>query len=66
MAADAVETFERSSGGMYDRKTSKAWIDHVLSVGHGLAADEAFRRFAGHDPDAGALHRRFGLVLDAA
>ncbi|MFN9448139.1 MAG: M3 family metallopeptidase [Rubrivivax sp.] len=62
MAADAVEAFERSPGGLYDVGTAKAWIDKVLSVGHRVAADDAFRDFAGHDPDPTPLHRRFGLV----
>jgi len=61
MAADAVESFERSPGGIYDEQTSKAWIEHVLSVGHRVRADEAFRNFAGHDPDPRPLQRRFGL-----
>lgn len=61
MAADVVETFERAPGGLYDAATSRAWIDEVLSVGHRVPADEAFRRFAGHDPDPAPLHRRFGL-----
>ena len=62
MAADAVESFERSPGGIYDEQTSKDWIDNVLSVGHGVRADEAFRNFCGHDPDPRPLQRRFGLV----
>jgi peptidyl-dipeptidase Dcp len=62
MAADAVQTFEQSSGGIYDEQTSKAWIDKVLSVGHRVPADEAFRQFAGHDPDPTPLQRRFGLA----
>lgn len=61
MAADAVETFERSPGGLYDPATSKAWIEHVLGVGHRVPAEEAFRRFTGHDPDPAPLYRRFGL-----
>jgi peptidyl-dipeptidase Dcp len=62
MAADALETFERSPGGIYDAAASKAWIDNILSVGHRVAAEEAFRDFAGHDPDPAPLHRRFGLA----
>ena len=61
MAADAVEAFERSPGGVYDAGTAKRWIDHILSVGHRVPADEAFRHFAGHDPDPAPLQRRFGL-----
>lgn len=62
MAADAVETFERAAGGIYDAATSRVWIDKVLSVGHRVPADEAFRQFAGHDPDPTPLQRRFGLA----
>jgi peptidyl-dipeptidase Dcp len=62
MAADAVETFERAAGGIYDAATSRAWIDTVLSVGHRVPAEEAFRQFAGHDPDPLPLQRRFGLA----
>ena len=61
MAADAVETFELSPGGIYDAVTSRRWIDRILSVGHRVPADQAFRSFAGHDPDPTPLHRRFGL-----
>ncbi len=66
MAADAVETFERSPGGVYDVQTSQAWIDKVLRVGHGVAAEDAFRNFTGHDPDPGPLQRRFGLAETAS
>jgi len=62
MAADAAATFERAPGGIYDAATAKAWIDKVLSVGHRVPADEAFRDFTGHDPDPTPLHRRFGLA----
>jgi peptidyl-dipeptidase Dcp len=61
MAADAVQTFEAAPGGIYDAATSRAWIDKILSVGHRVPADAAFRDFAGHDPDPAPLHRRFGL-----
>ena len=61
MAADAVQTFEQSPGGIYDAQTSSAWIDKILSVGHSVPAHDAFRDFAGHDPELAPLHRRFGL-----
>ncbi|MCA2997880.1 MAG: M3 family metallopeptidase [Rhodocyclaceae bacterium] len=61
MAADAVRTFEESPDGIYDAATSKAWIDQILSVGHRVAAEAAFRSFAGHDPDPMPLLRRFEL-----
>ena len=62
MAADAVATFEQSPGGIYDAQTSRLWIKEILSVGHRVPADEAFRLFAKHDPDPTPLHRRFGLL----
>jgi peptidyl-dipeptidase Dcp len=66
MAADAAQVFEQSPGGIYDAVTAKAWIDKVLSVGHRVPADAAFRDFAGHDPDPAPLHQRFGLADSAA
>jgi microcystin degradation protein MlrC len=41
---------------------SFAPFNEVLSVGHRVPADEAFRHFAGHNPDPTPLHRRFGLL----
>jgi peptidyl-dipeptidase Dcp len=61
MAADAVGTFERAPGGLYDAQTARAWIEQALSVGHRVPADQAFRNFAGREPDAAALYERFGL-----
>jgi peptidyl-dipeptidase Dcp len=66
MAADAAATFEQSPGGIYDAATAKAWIDKVLSVGHRVPADQAFRDFTGHGPDPRPLQRRFGLPETAA
>jgi peptidyl-dipeptidase Dcp len=62
MAADALQTFEQSPEGIYDAQTSKNWINKILSVGHSVPADEAFRDFAGHDPEPSPLLRRFGLA----
>jgi peptidyl-dipeptidase Dcp len=61
MAADVAEAFEQSPGGLYDHDTSKRWRESILSVGHGVPAGEAFRRFRGRDPEPGPLLRRFGL-----
>lgn len=61
MAADAAETFLRSPGGLYDATVAGSWLAEVLSVGHRVPADEAFRAFAGHAPSPLPLHRRFGL-----
>ena len=65
MAADAVQAFEQSPGGLYDAAQARAWIDEILSVGHRVPADVAFRRFAGHDPDPAPLQQRFGLQAAA-
>ncbi|HRD95962.1 MAG TPA: M3 family metallopeptidase [Rubrivivax sp.] len=65
MAADAVEAFERSPGGLYDEGTARRWIDQILSVGHRVPADQAFRNFADHAPDPVPLQRRFGLQPSA-
>ena len=62
MAADAAESFLESAGGLYDEATARSWLANVLSVGHRVPADEAFRAFAGHDPKPQALQRRFGLA----
>ena len=61
MAADVAEAFERAPGGMYDAETAERYLRTILSVGHRVPADEAFRSFMGRDPDPGALLRRFGL-----
>jgi peptidyl-dipeptidase Dcp len=65
MAADAAETFLASPGGLYDAATARSWLVNVLSVGHSVPADEAFRAFAGHDPSPQPLQRRFGLAETA-
>ena len=62
MAADAAESFLSSAGGLYDETTARSWLANVLSVGHRVPADEAFRAFAGHDPVPQPLQRRFGLA----
>ena len=62
MAADAAEAFLDSPGGLYDPAVAHSWLANVLSVGHRVPADEAFRAFAGHDPAPQPLQRRFGLA----
>jgi peptidyl-dipeptidase Dcp len=66
MAADAARVFESAPAGIYDAATARAWIGKVLSVGHRVAAEDAFRDFAGHDPDPAPLLRRFGLAAAAS
>ena len=61
MAADVAELFQRSPGGLYDPAVARAWREQVMSVGHTVPADAAFRTLCGRDPHPGALLRRFGL-----
>lgn len=66
MAADVAAAFAESPGGLYDAATALRYRDTLLSVGHRVPADEAFRNFRGRDPDPMALLRRFGLETSAA
>ena len=66
MAADVAAAFAESPGGLYDTATAARWRDTLLSVGHRVPADEAFRNFRGRDPDPLALLRRFGLQTACA
>ena len=65
MAADVAQAFVESAGGLYDQETAERWRRDLLTVGHSVPADEAFRRFRGRDPDPDALLRRFGLTAPA-
>ena len=65
MAADVAAAFAESPGGLYDATTATRYRDTLLSVGHRVLADEAFRNFRGRDPDPLALLRRFGLEASA-
>ncbi|MFN8894458.1 MAG: M3 family metallopeptidase [Betaproteobacteria bacterium] len=62
MAADVGERFLAAPGGLYDAEVARAWRDSVLSVGHTVPADAAFRTLMGRDPDPAALLRRFALA----
>ena len=66
MAADVALAFAESTAGLYDAATAERYRDTLLSVGHRVPADEAFRNFRGRDPDAMALLRRFGLQATTA
>ena len=61
MAADVASAFAESPGGLYDSATAARWRNTLLSVGHRVPADKAFRNFRGRDPDPLALLRRFDL-----
>jgi Zn-dependent oligopeptidase len=62
MAADVAEAFASSAGGLYDEAMSRAWRDELLTVGHSVPAEQAFRALRGRDPDPQALMRRFALA----
>lgn len=62
MVADVLAAFLESPGGLYDPDVSSRWRDHILSVGHGVPGELAFRQFRGRDPDQTALLRRFALA----
>jgi peptidyl-dipeptidase Dcp len=61
MAAEVAARFANAPGGLYDRETAQAWREQILAVGHQRPAHDAFRALLGHDPDLGALLRRFAL-----
>lgn len=61
MAADVAEAWLASPGGLYDPAFAQAWRDSILTVGHAVPADVAFRQLMGRDPDPAALMRRFAL-----
>jgi len=61
MAAEVATRFANAPGGLYDRETAQAWREQILAVGHQRPARDAFRALLGHDPDLGALLRRFAL-----
>lgn len=61
MAADVAEAWRTSPGGLYDPAFAQTWRDAILTVGHSVSADVAFRQLMGRDPDPAALMRRFAL-----
>ena len=61
MAADAAEAFAQAPGGLYDADMARRWRDTLLTVGHTVPAEQAWRHFRGRDPDPDALMRRFDL-----
>ena len=61
MVADVLEAFLEAPGGLYDPDVARRWRDQMLSIGHGVPGQVAFRQFRGRDPDQMALLRRFGL-----
>jgi peptidyl-dipeptidase Dcp len=62
LVADAVEAFEHSEGGLYDKTLAARLRDEVLAVGNTIDPALAYRRFRGRDPDVGALLRRRGFA----
>jgi peptidyl-dipeptidase Dcp len=60
LVADAAEAFDEQ--GFYDRDLSRRYHELVLSKGHSIEPDAAFRALRGRDPDVAALLRERGLV----
>jgi peptidyl-dipeptidase Dcp len=60
LVADAAEAFDEQ--GFYERDLSRRYLELVLSKGHSIEPDAAFRALRGRDPDVGALLRERGLV----
>lgn len=60
--ADAWEAFSEASGGAYDPKVAKAFIEHVLSVGNTVDPEAGYEAFRGKEvtPDALMRQRGFG------
>ncbi|MFN3521551.1 MAG: M3 family metallopeptidase [Phenylobacterium sp.] len=64
LALDAVEAFEESPGGMYDKAVAKRLHDHVMSVGNTVDPAEGYRAFRGRDPDVKAYLRDKGFPTE--
>jgi peptidyl-dipeptidase Dcp len=65
LSADAAEVFAEAPGGFYDKALAERLLKEVLSVGNSVDPAEAYRRFAGRDPDVGPLMRDRGLAASA-
>ena len=59
MAADAFESFEQQ--GLFDQTYAQAFKKHILQAGGSVDADEAYRRFKGHDAKVNALLKGYGV-----
>jgi peptidyl-dipeptidase Dcp len=62
MVADTLEIFLASPGGFLDRATARRFEQKLLSIAHAVPAREAYRDFAGHDPQIGTLMRKLCLA----
>ena len=61
MAADTVEAFTQSPGGLYDKGVARRLHDHVLSVGNSVDPSAGYRAFRGRDPDVKAYLKSKGF-----
>ena len=61
MAADISSQFAAAEGGLFDERLADRWRDTMLTQGALRPLDEAFRAFAGRDPDPLALLARYGV-----
>ncbi len=62
IASDIAESFQKAPGGMFDKDIATQYRHKILDIGFTVPTDQAFRNFAGRDPDPSALMRRFDLV----
>lgn len=60
LEADAWELFEQK--GIFDKKTADSFKKNILESGDTEDAMVLFKRFRGHEPDAGALLRLRGFA----
>ena len=60
LSADAFEKFEEN--GIFDRKTGKEFMQHILQTGGSEKAMELYRKFRGREPKIDALLKHNGLA----
>lgn len=59
LSADAFSKFEEN--GIFDKKTGKEFLEHILEKGGSEPAADLFKKFRGREPDSDALLRHCGL-----
>ncbi len=69
LSADAFSAFEEQAqelpdGGrnIFDKATSKRYLDEIIAIGGARPAADSFRAFRGRDPEIEALLRHSGLL----
>jgi oligopeptidase A len=61
LSSDAFSLFEQN--GLFDHKTSRAFLKHILQPGGSCEAMKAYVAFRGREPKLDALLKHSGLVL---